>query len=100
MTLQKTLQKTRVLEEGLESHTTESSEQSWSAFKKAITEAQKELHVPLVPEKEERDWVTERVRETSRMKQEAWLKWAKKSDDSLLKAQYQQLKAQSRKAAE
>ena len=33
------------------------------------------------------------------MKQEAWLKWAKKPDDSLLKAQYQQLKAESRKAA-
>ena len=44
--------------------------------------------------------MTERVREVSRMKQEAWLKWAKKPDDTLLKTQYQQLKAQSRKAAD
>ena len=28
------------------------------------------------------------------------LKWVKKPDDTLLKAQYQQLKAQSRKAAD
>ena len=49
----------RVLEEGLEPHTTDRIEQSWSEFKKAIIEAQREL--PLVPEKEEREWVTERV---------------------------------------
>ena len=41
---------------GLEFHTTCSIKESWSEFKKAIIEAQKEL--PLVPDKEERDWVT------------------------------------------
>ena len=82
-----------MLEEELESHTTGSIEQSWSEVQKAIIEAQKEL--PLVPEKEERNWVTERVHEVSKMKQKAWLKWAKKPDDTLLKAQYQQLKAES-----
>ena len=51
----------RVLEEGLESCTTSSIEESWSEFKKAIIEAQKEL--PLVPDEEERDWVTERVKD-------------------------------------
>ena len=34
------------------------------------------------------------------MKQKAWLKWAKKPDDTLLKAQYQKLKAESRKTAD
>ena len=38
----------RVLEEGLVSGTTGSTEESWSEFKKAIIEAQKEL--PLVPD--------------------------------------------------
>ena len=75
----------RVLEEKLEFHTTCSIEESWSEFKKSIIEAQKEL--PLVLEKEERDLEMKRVREESRMKQEAWLKWAKKPDDTLLKAQ-------------
>ena len=87
----------RVLEEKLDFHTTCRIEESWSEFKKSIIEAQKEL--PLVPEKEERDLEMKRVREESRMKQEAWLKWAKKPDDTLLKAQNQQLKAESRKAA-
>ena len=88
----------RVLEEGLECCTASSIEQSWSEFKDTINEAQKTL--PLVPEKEEKDWVTEKVREVSRMKQEAWMRWVKKPGDVLLKAQYQQLKAQSRKAAD
>ena len=43
----------RVLEEGLESHTTSCIEQSWSEFKKAIIEAQKEL--PLVSWREGRE---------------------------------------------
>ena len=34
------------------------------------------------------------------MKKEAWMKWVKKPDDTLLKAPYQQKKAQSRKAAD
>ena len=55
----------------MESHSTGSIEESLSEFKKAIIEAQKEL--PLVPDKEERDWVAERVLKVSRMKQEAWL---------------------------
>ena len=42
--------------------------------------------------------MTEKVREVSRMKQEAWLRWVKKPGDTILKAQYQQLKTQSRKA--
>ena len=73
-------------------------EQSWRVFKDAINEAQKTL--PSVTERKERDWVTEKVQEVSRMKQEAWLRWARKPGDVLLKAQYQQLKAQSRKAAD
>ena len=56
----------------MESGTTDSIEQP---FKDAINEAQKTL--PLVPVKEERDWVTEKVREVSRMKQEAWIRWAR-----------------------
>ena len=87
-----------VLEEALESCTTTTVEQSWREFKDAINEAQKSL--PLGPEKEENDWVTEKVREVSRMKQEAWLRWVKKPGDTILKAQYQQLKTQSRKAAD
>ena len=44
--------------------------------------------------------MTEKVREASRMKQEAWMRWAKKPGDTLLKVQYQQLKVQSRKVAD
>ena len=88
----------RVMEEGLESCSTGNIEQSWREFKDTINEAQKML--PLVPEKDERDWVTENVREASRMKQVAWMRWAKKPGDALLKVQYQHLKAQSRKVAD
>ena len=34
------------------------------------------------------------------MKQEAWMRWAKKPGDALLKVWYQHLKAQSRKVAD
>ena len=81
----------RVMKEGLESCSTGSIEQSWREFKDSINEAQKML--PLVPDKDERDRVTEKVREASRMKQEAWMRWAKKPGDTLLKVQYQQLKS-------
>ena len=76
----------RVMEEGLESCSTGSIEHSWREFKYTINEAQM---LPLVPEKDERDWVTEKVREASRMKQETWMKWAKKPGDTLLKVRYQ-----------
>ena len=45
------------------------------------------------------DSVAERVRKVSTMRQEAWLKWAKKPDDTSLKVHYQRLKHKSRKAA-
>ena len=58
----------RVMKEGLESCSTGSIEQSWKEFKDSINEAHM---LPLVPENDERDWVTEKVRDSSRMKQEA-----------------------------
>ena len=82
----------------MESRTTNSIEQSWREFKDTIIEAQTKL--PIVPEKREKDWMTKRVCEVSRMKQEAWMSWVKKLDDNLLKLQYQQLKAQCREASD
>ena len=67
----------RVIEEGLEPCSTDSIEQSWREFKDFINEAQKML--PLVPEKDERDWVTEKVCEASRMKQEAMYEMGKEA---------------------
>lgn len=65
-----------MLEEGLESCTTTTVEQSWREFKDAmINEAQRML--PLVLEKEEKDWMTEKVHEVSRMK-EACMRWMRK----------------------
>ena len=87
----------RVMEGGLESCSTVSIEQSWREFKDTINEAQILL---LVPEKDERDWVMEKVREASRIKQEAWMRWEKKPGDALLKVRYQHLKAQSRKVTD
>ena len=46
-------------------------------------EVQKEIHVPLVPEKEERDWVTKRVREVDEAGGMA--KRVEKPNDTLLK---------------
>ena len=61
---------TGVLEEWLQSHTTGSStEQSRTKFKDVIIQTQ--IKLPVVPEKGEKDWMTERVCELSRMKQEA-----------------------------
>ena len=82
----------------VKSCSTGSIEQSWREFKDSINEAQKML--PLVREKDARDWVTVKVREASRMKQEAWMRWVKKPGDTLLKVRYQQLKVQSRKVAD
>ena len=62
----------RAMEEGLESCSTGGIEQSWTEFKDTINKAQKML--PLVPEKDERNWVTEKVREASTMKQEEWMR--------------------------
>ena len=88
----------RVLEERMESQTTDSIEQSWREFSNAIIEALTNLL--MVPKKGGRDWMMGRVCEVSRMQQEAWMHWVKKPDDSLLKAQYQQLKAQCWKAVD
>ena len=85
------------MKEGLESCSTGSIEQSWREFKDTINKAQM---LPIVPKNDERDWVMEKVCEAPRMKQEAWMRWAKKPGDTLLKVRHQHLKAQSRKVAD
>ena len=88
----------RVLEEGWKTQGSGDVEQAWSEFKTALLEVQSTL--PLTPEEDSGDWVTEGVHDVARRKQEAWLRWTKNPDNTILKESYQQLKRQSRLTAD
>lgn len=56
--------------------------------------------LPLVPEKEKTDWVSDEVREVSRKKPEAWMRWVKFPSNVSVKQEYQKLIVHSRKCAD
>ena len=56
--------------------------------------------LPLGVRREEVDWVNDEVREVSRKKQEAWVKWVKVLGSERLKRKHQQLKVVSRKCVD
>lgn len=70
-------------------------EEDWYTFKDSLKKAQ--CCLPLAPEKEEGVWVTDEVREVSRKKQEAWMRYMKSAEIDTLKQEYQKWKVQSRK---
>ena len=82
----------RVLEEELCAVGTYEVEDAWSTFKEALREAQKYL-LPAT-ESEEKVRVTNEVREVSKRKQEAWMRWVKSPNSSNLE-EYQELKVLS-----
>ena len=88
----------KVLTEELKQDPTGEVEKDWNTFKDSLHKAQSCL--PTVPLKEEKDWVTDEVREMSRKKQEAWMRWSKSPDNSSFKEQYMRLKDLSRKCAD
>ena len=55
----------------------------WHKFKGALKTAQSCL--PLIPEREESDWMTDEVRKVSQEKQEAWMRWIKSPGNDTLK---------------
>ena len=73
-------------------------EEAWSTLKDSLLSAQSNL--PVVSEKVEEDWVTDAVREASKQKREAWMRWQKFPGDDALRLHYHQLKAQSREVAD
>ena len=73
-------------------------EEDWCTFTDSLKKAQ--CCLPLAPEKEEGDWVTDEVREVSRKKQEAWMRCVKSPGNVSLKQEYQKWKVQSRKCAD
>ena len=88
----------RVLAEELpDANLTNSVEEIWIRFKEALRKTRSCL--PLVTESEEKDWVTDEVREVSRRKQEAWMRWVKSPSSSHLE-EYQELKVLSRRCAD
>ena len=73
-------------------------EDDWCTFTGSLKKAQ--CCLPVAPEKEEGDWVTDEVREVSRKKQEAWMRCLKSPGNDSLKQEYQKWRVQSRKCAD
>ena len=88
----------KVLAGELEAEPKGDVEEDWCTFADSLKKAQ--CCLPLAPEKEEGDWVTDEVREVSRKKQEAWMRCVKSPGNVSLKQEYQKWKVQSRKCAD
>ena len=74
-------------------------ESLWQELQSAVNSAQKTL--PMAPDKSEADWVTEELKELSKKKQKACMRWKKTPNaDPQLRVEYQRLKALTRRAAE
>ena len=70
----------------------------WCNFKGALKTPQSCL--PLIPAREESDWMTDEVRKVSQEKQEVWMRWIKSPGNDTLKQEYQRFKVQSRKCVD